>query len=415
MSAEPFHSLPPRIKEPPPLSLSNQQRRVVLGGGTNDANRNLILGVLIVLLTIPLGGAAFWWAPRETFVAVSTAVLVGLLIFLAMQFRVLLQRNGTFLILSIAFAVTLVVPLAARMVAAGSDWMQMFVDVPRARAQLGGLFQQNQQKPAAGGALQTEETSASAGLAGSPGVGTQANGAAISGATGTQPITPKFQEAEQSKLQNSAPALDPEPLRPGEDPVQRTTRLAKEEAVRLYPSLQTPGTPEHTKYIEAYNDLARLRKYEFFKDPRWPLTLAETVAAREGWQRAASPSSSTATSADGDPQKGGKFSLMPGSEIALDNPQSPASENPETQAVNRSMIEIRRRYPAIGTEGSPENQAYLEYYKDLERARPEFFDKPDWPVRLGEAVARREGWKRADGGEGSSRFSGDSREPALPR
>jgi hypothetical protein len=106
---------------------------------------------------------------------------------------------------------------------------------------------------------------------------------------------------------------------------------------------------------------------------------------------------------------------MPGSEIALDNPQSPASENPETQAVNRSMIEIRRRYPAIGTEGSPENQAYLEYYKDLERARPEFFDKPDWPVRLGEAVARREGWKRADAGEGSSRFSGDSREPALPR
>jgi hypothetical protein len=73
----------------------------------------------------------------------------------------------------------------------------------------------------------------------------------------------------------------------------------------------------------------------------------------------------------------------------LDNPQSPASENPETQAVNRSMIEIRRRYPAIGTEGSPENQAYLEYYKDLERARPEFFDKQDWPVRLGEAVARR--------------------------
>ena len=73
MSAEPFQSLPPRIKEPPPLSLPNQQRRVVLGGGTNDANRNLILGVLIVLLTIPLGGAAFWWAPRETFVAVSTA------------------------------------------------------------------------------------------------------------------------------------------------------------------------------------------------------------------------------------------------------------------------------------------------------------------------------------------------------
>ena len=408
MSAEPFQSLPPRIKEPPPLSLPNQQRRVVLGGGTNDANRNLILGVLIVLLTIPLGGAAFWWAPRETFVAVSTAILVGLLIFLAMQFRVLLQRNGTFLILSVAFAVTLVVPLAARMVAAGSDWMQMFVDLPKARTQFGGLFQQtqpnqqNQQKPIAGSTVQTEETSASTGAAGPSGMGPQA-------------MASKFTEAEQGKIPSSAPAIEPEPLRPGEDPVQRTTRLAKEEAVRLYPSLQTPGTPEHTKYIEAYNDLARLRKFEFFKDPRWPLNLAESDAAREGWQRAASTVSNAAGSTDSDSQKRDKLALMPGSEIALDGPQSPASENPETQAVNRSMIEIRRRYPAIGNEGSPENQAYLEYYKDLERARPDFFDKPDWPVRLGEAVARREGWKRADAAEGSSRFSGESREPALPR
>jgi len=405
VSAEPFQSLPPRIKEPPPLSLSSQPRRVVLGGGTNDANRNLILGVLIVLLTIPLGGAAFWWAPRETFVAVSTAILVGLLIFLAMQFRVLLQRNGTFLILSVAFAVTLVVPLAARMVAAGSDWMQMFVDVPKARAQFGGLFQPNQpnqQKPAAGATVQSEEASALAGATGASGMGSQA-------------MASKFQEADQGKIPSSAPAIEPEPLRPGEDPLQRTTRLAKEEAVRLYPSLQTPGTPEHTKYIEAYNELARLRKFEFFKDPRWPLNLAESVAAREGWQRSASSTSNPAGSTDGDSQKRDKLALMPGSEIALDNPQSPASENPETQAVNRSMIEIRRRYPAIGNEGSPENQAYLEYYKDLERARPDFFDKPDWPVRLGEAVARREGWKRADAGEGSSRFSGDSREPALPR
>jgi hypothetical protein len=338
-------------------------------------------------------------------VAVSTAILVGLLIFLAMQFRVLLQRNGTFLILSVAFAVTLVVPLAARMVAAGSDWMQMFVDVPKARAQLGGLFQQSQpnpQKPAAGATVQSEEASALAGATGASGVGSQA-------------MASKFQEADQGKIPSSAPAIEPEPLRPGEDPLQRTTRLAKEEAVRLYPSLQTPGTPEHTKYIEAYNELARLRKFEFFKDPRWPLNLAESVAAREGWQRAASSAFNPAGSTDGDSQKRDKLALMPGSEIALDNPQSPASENPETQAVNRSMIEIRRRYPAIGNEGSPENQAYLEYYKDLERARPDFFDKPDWPVRLGEAVARREGWKRADAGEGSPRFSGDSREPALPR
>ncbi len=385
---------------------------MVLGGGSNDANRNLVLGVIIVLLTIPVGGAAFWWAPRETFVAVSTAILVGLLIFLAMQFRVLLQRNGTFLILAVAFAVTLVVPLAARMVAAGSDWMQMFVDIPRARAQFAGVFggvSQQTSPSSAPATAKSEEHSYSAAGAGSLGVGSPGNG----GAMGVPTATARSQESEQGKFQTQAPALEPEPLRPGEDPVQRTTRMAKEEAVRLYPSLQTPGTPEHTKYIEAYNDLARLRKFEFFKDPRWPLTLAETVAAREGWQRATSSGPNTA--ADNESPKGGKFALMPGSEIALDGPQAPASENPETQAVNRSMIEIRRRYPAIGIEGSPENQAYLDYYKDLERARPDFFEKTDWPMRLGEAVARREGWKRADAGEGSSRSSGESSEPTLPR
>ncbi|NBV87677.1 MAG: hypothetical protein EBS01_15720 [Verrucomicrobia bacterium] len=221
----------------------------------------------------------------------------------------------------------------------------------------------------------------------------------------------KTKESEPAKPA-SAPEADPEPLRPGEDPVQRATRLAKEEAIRRFPALQSPGTPEHTKYIEAYNELARLRKFEFFNDPRWPLNLAETVAAREGWLRAPGTGNSSAPEPAA---KGEKFALLPGSEIALDSPQSPVPEDTNTQAVNRAMIEARRRYPEIGIQGSPENQAYLDYYKDMERVRPEFFEKNDWPVRLADAVARREGWKRADGVNNSSRNVADTQEPSLPR
>jgi hypothetical protein len=63
------------------------------------------------------------------------------------------------------------------------------------------------------------------------------------------------------------------------------------------------------------------------------------------------------------------------------------------------MIEARKRYPAIGTEGSDENRAYVEVYAELDKLRPDFFSKADWPIRLVELVAKREGWKRAPSAE----------------
>ncbi|MEI6871089.1 MAG: hypothetical protein WCL08_02300 [Verrucomicrobiota bacterium] len=406
MSAEPFQSLPPPQKETPPQGAS-QPRRVVLGGGAPEANRNLLIGVALVLLTVPLGGAAFCWAPRETFVAVTTAVLVGLLLFLAMQFRVLLQRNGTFLILALAFAMTLLVPLLARLAAAGSDWMQMLAEMPKLRAQLASMASLPPQTPPAPLAAEDKKAELPA-----SGVAIASQSQATPKALANTTSAVKMTEPESPKPAAPAPEAEPEPLRPGEDPVQRTTRLSKEEAVRRFPALQTPGTQEHTKYIEAYNELARLRKFDFFTDPRWPLTLAETVAAREGWVRASGTGNS---SAPVPATKGEKLALLPGSEIALDSPQSPIPEDTNTQAINRAMIEARRRYPEIGIPGSPENQAYLDYYKDIERARPEFFEKTDWPIRLADAVARREGWKRADGANSSTRNVADTQEPSLPR
>jgi len=326
---------------------------------------------------------------------------VGLLLFLAMQFRVLLQRNGTFLILALAFALTLLVPLIARVAAAGSDWMQMLADMPKSRTQPVLAASIPPQIPPTPQPTQDKKSELPAPAVALPSAAPANTTAAV-----------RAKEPESPKPAVPAPEVEPEPLRPGEDPVQRTTRLAKEEAVRRFPALQTPGTQEHTKYIEAYNELARLRKFDFFTDARWPLTLAETVAAREGWVRAPGTGNSSAPEP---PAKGDKLALLPGSEITLDSPQSPVPEDTNTQAINRAMIEARRRYPEIGIPGSPENQAYLDYYNDIERARPEFFEKADWPIRLADAVARREGWKRADGANNPTRNVAETQEPSLPR
>jgi hypothetical protein len=77
------------------------------------------------------------------------------------------------------------------------------------------------------------------------------------------------------------------------------------------------------------------------------------------------------------------------------------------------MIEARKRYPAIGTEGSEENRAYVEVYEELDKLRPDFFSKGDWPIRLVELVAKREGWKRA--AEPKSGGGTENRDLPLPK
>jgi hypothetical protein len=71
--------------------------------------------------------------------------------------------------------------------------------------------------------------------------------------------------------------------------------MAQKEMQRRYPALDDPSSKEAALYREAYNELGRLRKFEFFKDPVWPLKIAEMLAAREGWKRAdlAGPSAGT--------------------------------------------------------------------------------------------------------------------------
>jgi hypothetical protein len=66
-----------------------------------------------------------------------------------------------------------------------------------------------------------------------------------------------------------------------------------------------------------------------------------------------------------------------------------------TEASQREAV---RRYPGLAVEGSPENQSFREMVSELKvSGRAHFFDDPEWPVRLAEILASREGWVDADG------------------
>ena len=403
------------VKESAPAVPRVQLRQtapVVLGKRPGEANRNLVLGIGAVLLSTPLAGLAFSWAPRETFVAVTTSLLLALLMFLALQLHLLLQRNGTFVLLSLGLLLTLAVPVGVRLGSTGLDWMSDVSELRAARSsqalENGGIpvFVQGGAKalqPPSNAArqptnpLQPEPAVPAVQVAAVP----PANGPAVAPpAPPAETFSPEAaKRAEQALMEQLLVKLS------SEDP-QTATRMAQKEMQRRYPALEDPSSKEATLYREAYNELGRLRKYEFFKDPVWPLKIAEMLAFREGWKRAdLSPAAAApvvglqaeehASSVAAVSAPSASAKSLPGDELALDGPGAPPAEDSHAQEVKRAMIEARKRYPGIGIDGSEENRAYLEVYEELDKLRPDFFSKGDWPIRLVELVAKRERWKRA--------------------
>ncbi len=397
-----------------------------------EAKRNLILGIALNLVAIPMCGAAFVFAPREAFVSLAAALLIALVVFVSTQFGVMLQRNGTFALIGLGLVLTLLVPLGVSFCASGAEWIRLLLDVRHSKEirmaadRDSGAFGMDSHRDAS-----TAGKSAGPSEAGvSPSQKTSTAGAFIAPPTaladqkGAGPGEASEIKSVGAKAEKSAKVNDTneDPIRPEESSVERITRLSKDEALKRYPALATPGTPEHSRYLDAYNEFARLRKFEFFKDPKWPLNLAELVALKEGWKRvehsqsepsdsgseqqkakltagvpgdfsgpkvSAAPSSPVGPQAPDRAQGGG----LPGDGLSLEIPAVDASD-PNAKAVNQAMIEVRRRYPAIGQNGTPENRAYVAAYRELERLRPDFFENPQWPLKLADLVAKSEGWKR---------------------
>lgn len=61
--------------------------------------------------------------------------------------------------------------------------------------------------------------------------------------------------------------------------------------------------------------------------------------------------------------------------------------------MKAAQEEAVRRYPLLGVADSRENKAYVAAYKHLQQNNPEYFKNPEWPLRLAEALAKREGWR----------------------
>jgi hypothetical protein len=73
-----------------------------------------------------------------------------------------------------------------------------------------------------------------------------------------------------------------------ETPAEATLR-AQREVIRLYPALGVKGSLENQSFVNLFNELRDNGGDDFFKNPEWPIELAELLAKRDHWQRGAPP------------------------------------------------------------------------------------------------------------------------------
>lgn len=95
--------------------------------------------------------------------------------------------------------------------------------------------------------------------------------------------------AEPEKLES-----EPPPATPPVDPaVVEVTKHAQNEAVKRYPALGIEGSRENEIFVTTFRGLKGSGDTEFFKNPEWPLELAELLAKRQGWVRDDVPTNRT--------------------------------------------------------------------------------------------------------------------------
>ncbi len=73
---------------------------------------------------------------------------------------------------------------------------------------------------------------------------------------------------------------------------------------------------------------------------------------------------------------------------------APEASGEDTKPAQREAI---RRYPGIGIKGSPENVQFIAKVQEMKRqGLTEYFQDPDWPFKLANALAVQKGWHRQD-------------------
>jgi hypothetical protein len=93
--------------------------------------------------------------------------------------------------------------------------------------------------------------------------------------TVTAPESRLAQNGEEIPMANETPA--------------ETSARSQREVIRRYPALGVKGSLENQAFINLYKELRDNGGDDFFKNPEWPIELAELLAKREHWQRGAPP------------------------------------------------------------------------------------------------------------------------------
>lgn len=96
--------------------------------------------------------------------------------------------------------------------------------------------------------------------------------------------------AKSAPAEAVAPATPSSPAPPSAEDLAAITISAQKEAIRLYPALGIKDSMENSVYISTYQQLRESGSTEFFKNPEWPIELADLLAKREGWSRGGAPS-----------------------------------------------------------------------------------------------------------------------------
>lgn len=95
-------------------------------------------------------------------------------------------------------------------------------------------------------------------------------------------------------------------------------------------------------------------------------------------------------------KKDGKTGTIDAASVTFTTAKVPDEKVSTAAITKQAKAEAARRYPELSKFGSEANDVYISTYRELQAAAPDYFKDPEWPIKLAELIAEREGWRRAD-------------------
>ncbi len=284
-------------------------------GERRRSKRNLISGVLLLLLCVPLfGWALYLGGPGVAMTLVSCLATVTTL-YVISRSRLLRQRNGGFLALSLVCLVAVFVALIE----------QAWLRVAHPSTVIASAASEAASHPAAPASNTPPSLVEAFNIpAPDPSRGQRAKilkdskveidkkdyilrAGDIFPFVGMNNDEAMFMAGSQQIAlhKNLVEILDPQPRGEGDPNEDASPAAAKSEnanppsqkelaaqiaaytreAIRRYPGIGLADAPENKAFVEKVNELKAAGAVDYFEKPDWPLLLADTLAKREGWKR----------------------------------------------------------------------------------------------------------------------------------